>query len=628
MGLFSGVGQFTDNVFLNWNLLPSAGSAFQRNLFVGDSCINGQALVKDNFFDTNSMFWTLWGSEYPPCLMDASRNYWGSINNDLVAIEEKILDSEDTYNRECDVSPVPVLSGPPSIPVYSPGTSATVATGTAADVTTSAATINATINHDWAQDLDYGVEYATTADFSQPTTSWVTPPNGWDFRGNTDEGFQTNLSGLAPGTTYYYRAIARTAPDSQHHWGPTVALQGQVRSFATVGGKPTVVNGAITTTTDAADLRGTFNANHLPTSIQVQVSKTEDFNSPSESAPQALDGNQDTDITIPVGNLQPGTSYQYRFKAVNEAGTTYGQTGSFTTLGNAPGVTTGDAVVSPRSAQVMAFVNPNQLATTVTVEFGVSSDLTSGTSLAGGRQLNGNQSENLTVLLTGLTPDTRYYYRAKATNKLGESLGQIKSFTTPAEACLADTNIGVSINDGNPYTNTRDVQLMVRTPGCATGIRVSNDGDFSNSTLVPPTSSISWQLDDRVQGKYTKLVYVRFTGPGVNESQTFTDDIIMDTQAPTVSLLKATSTGSGNAAAAALVSGPRRVTVTCKARDDKSGVRKLQISAFKTKKSAATTDYRKKQTLTLKGARQGKKFYARVLDGAGNWSKWKRGTLR
>ena len=175
---------------------------------------------------------------------------------------------------------------------------------------------------------------------------------------------------------------------------------------------------------------------------------------------------------------------------------------------------------------------------------------------------------------------------------------------------------GVSIKNGASYVNTKQVTLNLIWPEFATSARISNDGGFAASKTQTKdlAASIDWELDDSVQGTYTKVVYVRFNGVA-NTTQTYSDDIILDTSPPVV-----------ESSSAAAVSGS--IDLTLKATDDITGVDKVQIKngattvtkAYATRVSVPLAD------LLLSVSSMGVQKLAatsveiRVSDKAGNWS--------
>jgi hypothetical protein len=178
---------------------------------------------------------------------------------------------------------------------------------------------------------------------------------------------------------------------------------------------------------------------------------------------------------------------------------------------------------------------------------------------------------------------------------------------------------GVSIEDGADYTNSSRVNLYL---GWEKGqafdkVKVSNDGGFAPSKTkefdLTSSGPISWQLVDLGKERLPKTVYLKFrvaSAPQYWYPQVYTDDIILDTVKPQV--LSASMSGSG----AATLAGPRMVRV--KARDNRSGLASVQVSAGKPNKKAKVRKFRKSVP-----APKSSRVFVRVRDGAGNWSKWK-----
>lgn len=92
---------------------------------------------------------------------------------------------------------------------------------------------------------------------------------------------------------------------------------------------------------------------------------------------------------------------------------------------------------------------------------------------------------------------------------------------------------GFRINAGNPYTADTAVELHLRWPAGATAAWVANDGGFAAARKGALAPTVAWQLDNSVPGRSTKVIHVRFTGNDVDDTKTFSDDVILDMQPPT-----------------------------------------------------------------------------------------------
>jgi len=191
-----------------------------------------------------------------------------------------------------------------------------------------------------------------------------------------------------------------------------------------------------------------------------------------------------------------------------------------------------------------------------------------------------------------------------------------KTFTILPSPPAGET--GVSIKNGDSYTNSKQVSLNLTWPEYATAVRISNDGGFGTSKTLTKdlAASIDWELDDSVKGIYTKVVYVRFNGVA-DTTKTYSDDIILDTSAPIIKTASAVVASSS-------------VQLSLKATDDITGVSKVQIH---NDTRTVTKNYASKisvplTNLSLSASSIGVQKMAaatvkiRVSDNARNWTGW------
>lgn len=190
---------------------------------------------------------------------------------------------------------------------------------------------------------------------------------------------------------------------------------------------------------------------------------------------------------------------------------------------------------------------------------------------------------------------------------------------TVLPASPRDREPGVSINNGDDFTNSPDVKLYLGWEAWDIDkVKVSNDGGFapSKTRVFDLTSAdpIDWRLVVLGNERIPKIVYVRFHHGagrgGWDVLSSYTDDIVLDTVIPQILAV------SLEGPAASLAATPRRVRV--RAKDNKSGLASIQVSAGKPKKKSKVVKFRK----SVPAPRSGRVF-VRVRDGAGNWSKWR-----
>src|SRR5690606_16186951 len=120
-----------------------------------------------------------------------------------------------------------------------------------------------------------------------------------------------------------------------------------------------------------------------------------------------------------------------------------------------------------------------------------------------------------------------------------------QGFTSATSAAVVPTaapaggggRVGVTINGRATYTNSPGVTLTIREPAGATGVLIENDGGFEDAqeVAVRGDDTYTWTLDATGPERLPKTVYVRFAGPGIDADRTYTDDIVLDQTAATLS---------------------------------------------------------------------------------------------
>jgi len=298
---------------------------------------------------------------------------------------------------------------------------------------------------------------ATTADCSGNVTAdggvfvidrgvcWSTdsyPLIGFDPQTTDGTGLGTytsKITGLSPNTTYYVSAYATNFKGTGY---------GEIKTFTTDIGMPTVVTGDVTNrTATTADCSGNVTADGgaAVTARGVCWSTSEN---PSTSDSMTTDGTGVGTYTSNITGLSPKTTYYIRAYATNSEGTAYGKQKTFTTKAQMPSVTTGDVSnISTTTADCSGNVTADGGAA-VTAR-GVCWSTSQNPTTSDSKTTDGTGVGTYTSNITGLSLNTTYYVRAYATNSVGTAYGEQRTFKTqeikPVFGSFTDSR------DGNQY---------------------------------------------------------------------------------------------------------------------------------------------------------------------------------
>ena len=183
-------------------------------------------------------------------------------------------------------------------------------------------------------------------------------------------------------------------------------------------------------TTSSATVTGTVNPGGAQTSYHFEYGTSASYGLTTTTG-DAGAGSSPVSVSNGLTGLTPDTTYHYRLVAGNAGGSSQGADRTFRTAAGprAPSVSSVSATgVGPTGATLRANVTPNRLATTVRFEYGTSTSYGANTPDqdlgAGGSRVAA------TAAVGALSPNTRYHYRAVATNAAGVTRGGDRTFTT------------------------------------------------------------------------------------------------------------------------------------------------------------------------------------------------------
>ena len=245
----------------------------------------------------------------------------------------------------------------------------------------------------------------------------------------TDGAFAYDLSGLAIGTTYYYCAYATNEIGTGY---------GQVRMFTTLDNRavPDVTAAAATSVTESpARLSGRITSEGGSEVTASGFCYGTDANPATNGTRVEAAADAEGAFSTALTALSGSTTYYYCAFATNAIGTGYSQVQLFTTadVATLPAVLTLPATdISQTAARLGGEVMSDGNSPILSKGFYWGTDADPAGN--GTRVASAATGDEFHHDLTGLTAGTTYYYCAYVENEVGQSLGEVQSFTTPTAA--------------------------------------------------------------------------------------------------------------------------------------------------------------------------------------------------
>ncbi|MBX7208925.1 MAG: hypothetical protein K1X78_11465 [Verrucomicrobiaceae bacterium] len=306
---------------------------------------------------------------------------------------------------------------------------ATLHTLAPTNVTATSATFNGTAAA--TGDLEYPQCIVRTASGSFYSVFGVTPASISGTESVTLLGSHTNLQ---PDTTYLVQMKSTRASDGAVSFGeeitfttPRLMLPPTVAAFSDLFGlRPTSVTatGSVSTGTDT-------------TSVFWDIGLTPSYGQTIVGDPATEPGNLSTSVSISFTGLQPSTTYHYRIRATNIAGTATGPDHVFTTTAGPLVSTLAATNVSDLTVTLNGSVTPDNRQAIVSFDLGTTTTYDFFPPWSKGYAtpsvVSGATAVAVSKNVSGLQPSTTYHYRVRVEIGSTETyLGPDLTFTTGA----------------------------------------------------------------------------------------------------------------------------------------------------------------------------------------------------
>jgi uncharacterized repeat protein (TIGR02543 family) len=372
-----------------------------------------------------------------------------------------------------------------SFTTYELASTPTVTTTVPTSITSTGATVNASIDPNLQSITQIDFILSVNADMSSPTTYTVfdltedgtLSTTKTTLAGASPTDVSRDITGLNTTTTYYYYAVitysAGTVSGLPTKKSFRTGSTAQYISFAAIADKP-FTDSSFTRSPIATSLKS---SDDLTTGLTVSYT--------SESTDVCTIAETGTVITFVAVGFCVITASQAGNSTYSEAEPV---TQSFQIMPSAPTATTQAASnIAIRSATINGdFTTGGGGSTSITFTYGTDSGLSGATTTTASNSpstSNGSRSMNL----TGLSPSTTYYYRISASNGTGSANGSIVSFTTSAllaQTITWTTILGKNYGDTATASASASSGLTTSITSVTTSICTVPGGSISGATVT------------------------------------------------------------------------------------------------------------------------------------------------
>ncbi|MBF0467063.1 MAG: fibronectin type III domain-containing protein [Nitrospirae bacterium] len=337
--------------------------------------------------------------------------------------------------------------------------------------------------------------YGTTSDNLNQTGSIVPAYTALD-KENLLAGVLMNLS---PNTTYFYKVAAGNANGTtESQVGTCKTLASQCSQVAA----PTVKlydPYSITETMCLFKVGITPNCSSIKSGTFYYGTTASNLNLSGQVYIVSQNADKENLNYFGPSSLQPNTTYYYKVVIVSDKGTTETPIASCKTLTSTcqtPPAINNVSVqeISASGSKITASVNAKGGTAVVTVMYGTTQGgLTSASSTV---SVSGSTDTPVSIALSGLSPNTTYYYKVSAKNEAGTTESSILTFktsgSTASRYALTVVNSGSGTGTVTPGSGSYDANTVVTlTSTAASGSTFAGWSADCNCTGTTTTCSVT-----------------------------------------------------------------------------------------------------------------------------------------
>ena len=365
-----------------------------------------------------------------------------------------------------------------SVNIAGPGITEVI-TGSAVGVSGYEATLTGQVDPHGSQ-AEYMFEWGPPGNLSHLTTLQVA---------GSGQGFvpvSRMITGLEPATEYQYRITA---------FNGLGQATGAIQSFRTSAVPPTAWTfGSEEVKKRAATLVGAVNPNGEATTYQFEYGTTTSYGSVTPAKEEAVGaGHAPVTVRRLLTGLQDGTTYHFRIKAKNSAGTSYGSDLTFRTPAK-PLITPEAATyVNTLEPTLNAKINPERSPTKYQFEYGTTEAYGSKVPIQA-EEIGWSGTLAVERGLKGLQRGTTYHYRVFAENEVGVSYGADRSFTTLPPCKGAEAKCTWSLQEGSNPVPAYQFELKGVSCSSATACVAVGKNLYDGRSFVDRWNGSSWSL--------------------------------------------------------------------------------------------------------------------------------------